>query len=509
MKNANNPRASIPIYPFLLSMYPPLMLLSGNLGQVALWEGARVLVGSLLFGGLLYIGLRKLLGSWGRAAVLTTFLLVLFFSYGHVYKLIEYTQVAGITIGRHRTLALIWLAITAAGCWPLLRSQHYPPGLHQILNAVCAVLVGMAVFQVIYPQIRNSVRVRQLAANAQANPASYNTVQGELPDVYWIILDGYGRSDALLQDYDFDNQPFVAALEDLGFKLPDCTLSNYPRTAYSLTSTLQMDYLENFTPFLQAEDQRNDYLTYHYLLEQNPVRARLDDLGYEMIAFQTGYWFTNILDADTYLALPSQPATRLTNFEQMYICTTGLCPIYEVYQTLIRRYAGIPIDRYKYRYDEIRFTLDELKKIPGQVGPKFVMAHILAPHDPFVMNAQGEYVEYGARREGYPQEIQYLNARVLDIVSTILEKSAVPPVIVIQGDHGWEMHNRTKILNAYYLPGADDKIYSGLTPVNTFRIILNHFFGGQFELLPDKSYTVALNGLDDFLLAEPTCVSTP
>ncbi len=500
---------TIPLYPLLISLYPPLMLLAANLGQVPLAETWRVMAGSLLFGLLVYGGLRLLLGNWSRAAILSAFLLVLFFSYGHVYKLVEYREVMGIVLGRHRTVAAVWLAITVLGGWLLLRRRQYPASIHQILNAVAGVLVLLAASQVVYPLARSEVRIRQLADNAEARLIDYTDVSGNLPDVYWIILDGYGRADALLEDYHFDNSEFLDALKGLGFVIPECSMSNYPMTAFSLTATLQMNYQENFTPYNWQEDERKDYLTHHYLLEHNPVRARLDALDYEIIAFQTEYWFANVLDADTYLARPPEPASKLTKYEQMYVCTTGLCPIFEAYLTYIRRNYGVPVDRYKYRYDEIQFTLEELKKIPARDGRKFVMAHVLGPHDPFVMNAEGEYVEYGARREGYPQEVQYLNRRVLDIIQTILEQSETPPVIVVQGDHGWEMHNRTKILNAYYLPGVADQVYAEITPVNTFRIILNQYFGGTFELLPDKSYGVGPRGLADFTLVEPSCASTP
>jgi hypothetical protein len=47
---------------------------------------------------------------------------------------------------------------------------------------------------------------------------------------------------------------------------------------------------------------------------------------------------------------------------------------------------------------------------------------------------------------------------------------------------------RMGILNAYYFPNRD---YRGLcqeiTPVNSFRVVLNTLFGARFEILPDRS----------------------
>ena len=94
--------------------------------------------------------------------------------------------------------------------------------------------------------------------------------------------------------------------------------------------------------------------------------------------------------------------------------------------------------------------------------------------------------------EGYRGEVLYLNKRVLEALHEILSVSAVPPIIIIQGDHGddkSEASTRMTILNAYYLPGVDQsKLYPTISPVNSFRLIFDEYFGGNYESLPDKSY---------------------
>jgi hypothetical protein len=45
------------------------------------------------------------------------------------------------------------------------------------------------------------------------------------------------------------------------------------------------------------------------------------------------------------------------------------------------------------------------------------------------------------------------------------------------------------ILNAYYLPGVDSsQLYDSISPVNTFRLIFNTYFGEDYELLDDRTY---------------------
>jgi hypothetical protein len=43
---------------------------------------------------------------------------------------------------------------------------------------------------------------------------------------------------------------------------------------------------------------------------------------------------------------------------------------------------------------------------------------------------------------------------------------------------------------AYYLPGSGkSKLYPSMTPVNSFRLIFDEYFGANYPLLQDKTYT--------------------
>jgi hypothetical protein len=88
-------------------------------------------------------------------------------------------------------------------------------------------------------------------------------------------------------------------------------------------------------------------------------------------------------------------------------------------------------------------------------------------------------------------------------VNKILAESETTPIIIIQGDHGpvsyfgddeiikSNMKEQHAILNAYYFPQQNyDHLYPSITPVNSFRVVFNTFFDGQYELLPDKNYFI-------------------
>lgn len=60
------------------------------------------------------------------------------------------------------------------------------------------------------------------------------------PDIYYIVLDGYGRADVLEELYGHDNGPFLDGLRDRGFYVADEAYSNYAVTPLSLAGTLNM-----------------------------------------------------------------------------------------------------------------------------------------------------------------------------------------------------------------------------------------------------------------------------
>jgi hypothetical protein len=92
-----------------------------------------------------------------------------------------------------------------------------------------------------------------------------------------------------------------------------------------------------------------------------------------------------------------------------------------------------------------------------------------------------------------------VNKKLREVVDGLLTGQDNPPVIIIQGDHGSGFlgdapdedayREKMGILNAYHLPnGGNDLLYESITPVNTFRVVFNHYFGQDFGLLDDTSH---------------------
>jgi len=327
-----------------------------------------------------------------------------------------------------------------------------------------------------------------------------------LPNIFYIILDGYARADILERLYQYDNTEFLEYLTGRGFFVAAGSRSNYAQTGLSLASSLNMRYLDDPVNRIGIESWRLGPA--NYMILNNSVFGFLKDHGYAIVAFASGWSVTEMRSADTYMAARWYP----DEFQNALIDMT---PIPFVAGQL----GGY--DRYGLHRERILYAFDHLADTSQLERPTFVFAHMIAPHPPFVFGPHGEEIDPDYRftlRDGshvirkrkltrdeyvqrYREQLIFINSRTKAAVDGILSKSTRPTIIILQADHGpgsmldcgdpsnANFEERFSILNAYYLPnGGGIHLYDDITPVNTFRIVLNHYFGTEYGLLKDKTY---------------------
>ncbi len=168
-------------------------------------------------------------------------------------------------------------------------------------------------------------------------------------------------------------------------------------------------------------------------------------------------------------------------------------------------------------YEQTKFILSKLADVPKLKSPKFVFVHILVPHNPFIFTADGKFKKVeDHNRNGYRDNAEFIDQNIIPSIESILAESEQPPIIVLMGDHGpppgkyATREDRMKNLDAYFVnPETAADLYDSITPVNSFRIILNHYFGESYPLLEDVShYAYKLNQLAKAPIVENTCTST-
>jgi len=496
----------LPLHPFLFAAYAVLFPLSNNLTEIKPAIGLRALLVSLLVALVLLLLARLASGNWERGALLATWGLVLFFSYGHIHILLSQYTLQGIWFTRHRILMVLWGLLFLGGLLLALKkdslAQQWTPALNLVLLAL-AMVPAYQIGAYSYSQYRQAANHnRNLLAALQADGIHSIASQlqppakADLPDIYYIIMDSYSRADILQAKYGYDNQPFLDFLQNKGFYIPQCARSNFPKTALSLSTSLNMDNLQNFGKELIAANQPHD--DFGIYARYSTVRQTLHELGYQVIAFKTGFSMIDFSDADIYYYPPNQldEASLLfpgiNSFEGMLVETSLLTP----FQAQIDAYSlKATHNKWTDHFNLRQYSFEKLKDVPALAGPKFVFAHLMATHPPFVMDAQGNFHIYPAEleadiRDGYINSIEFANARLEALIEQILARPGPQPVIIIQGDHGFgDSGAGVQILNAYYLPdGGAARLYPTITPVNTFRVVFDQYFGATLGLLPDASY---------------------
>ena len=497
------------LHPFFFAVYPILALLTINLTQVIMSVVVRPILISLSACAVIFLILRLILKNAYQAGLVVTYFIVLFFSYGHLYRFLESSHLLS-WVGHHRFLLPIYTALLALGIIGILYKikDFYTPTI--ILNWIGVFLVGFSLIQIVFYEgkvFNADEKVKQATSAAKLLTPP---LDGQFPDVYFIVLDMHTRSDVLGEKYDHDTSSFFNALEEMGFFIANCSRSNYGETSQSITATLNMDYLDKIsTDFnLSASDAQAS------LLKNSLVRSNLQNIGYRTVAFETEYPWSELTDADYFIS-PTKSNLALRSikpFESLLIDSTALLPLWE-YRNNQRIISMTELDHpWKEHIELVRFNLRSLPQVPKIQQPKFVFLHLLVPHVPFVFAGDGSLrtdpgfwegkdalpVDAAYEKEGYAGQVEFIDDQMIPILEKIISDSSTHPIIVIMGDHGFKLEDRNKIFNAYYFPDGDySRLSPDITPVNSFRVIFDQFFGTQLGLVPDLSFNQKSLTLED------------
>ena len=498
------------IAPILFAIYPVLFLYSRNTEQFPISVTFLPAIITVVFAVVAWSILAWLLGSGAKSSLVVSLFLGLMFSYGHAVTIVgnPHFYVLGIHIGHNKILIPIWTLLMVLGFWLAARSRGNLRLSAKVVTFAAACLVTLAAVDTVYSMIKGRGDSTADAVVYSA-PAAAETITKK-PDIYYIILDGYARGDVLKELYDYDNGEFLGSLAGRGFFVAARARTNYCQTSLSLASSLNLTYLDKLAEKLGTD--AFDRVPARELMSDSAVFRFLRPYGYKFIAFDTGVEDSPQRNVDIVLS----PTLALNEFQSALLANTPLPAITR------------GMRRYQLHRKKILYTLETLEKMSETVEsdkPLFVIAHVVCPHPPFVFDRRGQpirparrfsindaskFMELpGASRKeyigGYRDQLIFLNRKVISAVDGILSNSKSPPIILIQADHGpgaymnWSdpvktnMTERMSILSAYYLPNCDKKdmkklLWPGITPVNSFRVILKKYFGAKCPPLEDKSY---------------------
>jgi len=279
-----------------------------------------------------------------------------------------------------------------------------------------------------------------------------------------------------------------------------------------------MNYLDQLG--VDFNQETRDLRSVDPLLKNSAVRTFLADQGYETVAFETGYFFTEFKNAETYYTSQTNTlfSTYITPFEYLFLENSAFRIIFDTQTDFMDHYFSKLVFPFTEQEMRVRNVFEKLPKVAEIAGPKFVFVHLDIPHHPFIFLPDGSinpdrrfypgvYMpeQKELMNEGYLNQIQYVNSEIIPIIDALLEKSQQKPIIILQGDHGLQAGDRLAILDAIYLPdGNNVEFYSSMSPVNTFRVIFNQYFDTKYPLLQDISYFSGYEDKMELILTEET-----
>jgi hypothetical protein len=500
-----------PIHPLFLAIFPIFYLYGHNKDLVHPSYLPWPLIISSFFALALFLFWQHFFRNSRKSAVAVSLFLVIFFSFGHYLNFTSQflTRAPVVNLDYYLLLFSSTAILIIMTVW-IAKSGSDFEKVTTYLNYVSVILVLMQLVTIIWYET-NSKNIQELISNQNELAEIKNTE--EKPDIYYLVLDGYGRQDVLAEYYDHDNESFSKNLQDLGFVVAQKSHANYPQTYLSVASCLNYQYVNQLTDTMGKESDDRGPLK--NLIKQAKVFNTLKQAGYKVVAFPYTWSGTyKNIDADIFI----QNTISNSSFNDLLIQSTPL-RIFSNAQLFIEGYRN-----------KMKFVFNNLHMVAKINSPTFTYVHFLAPHPPFVIDEDGSDLQNSLLfsydgshylklapdvrdyRQKYIKQLKYTSASILKAIDKIIANSSTPPVIILQSDHGpgsmldWEdesktnMHERMSILNAYYLPEkGKEMLYDTITPVNSFRVVFNTLFDSDLELLEDRSYFARWSRPYDFI----------
>lgn len=488
--------ASAPLHPLLIAAYPILFLFGQNLGTVTLSELVLPLGLAVGAAGLGLAASTIVLRDARRAAVIVTAVAIATLAYGHGLRIAKSVHLGGVVF-----LALWGGFVLAAIAFAFL-GRRWLASVTRALNAIAALLIILQLVAIVPFEVRAWTTASLAPGPVGLAAASGHTTR----DIYYIVLDRYGSARSLELNYGMVENGFYDWLSSHGFVVAPDSHANYGRTGLSVASTLNMTLLDEV-----ARRQGIDSA------DQGPIDAMLQDHAVGRFLKSAGYRYIHV---GSYFRPTTISAIADVNKHLGGPGDFGAAVYDEtVLPTIARRLGLEHATPSRQRHaDNARYQFQILDGLRSEPGPKFVLAHFLLPHPPYVFSPDGTFLseeeEAGLpSKDQFRDQVLYTNRAMEAFLEPLVAlPEAERPIIIIQADEGpypppysrdtihydWstatldQLEVKFGILNAMLLPGVDPEVvYPTISSVNTFRLLFDQYFGADLPLLPDRIYTSA------------------
>ena len=316
----------------------------------------------------------------------------------------------------------------------------------------------------------------------------------DAPDIVVMLLDGFPGERAMAIAGG-DPRPFLDALVDRGFTVQADSHSNYLFTTLTLASMLSMTHVHDQPaldpPWGQAESDPER------LREAINGGAALDALaahGYELVSIAPGFDHAEVRRVDRFVTLPEPSEFEFSLLRLFSVGTWIDAALPDLLSSLQRQ-----------RILATFGTIGEIAAEPHE-GPRFLFAHVPAPHAPWVFDANGgprqggletflsdDPVHLGMEAatafERSTDQVTFIGEQAIRTIDDIIAHGDPRTVLVLMSDHGTgigfggeaptatDLGERFSNLMAVRAPDQQDLIEDRLTPVNVFPRLLGRILG--------------------------------
>ncbi len=464
-----------PLHCILISWFMTLFLYGHNTDLVEI----HIIYRTLFYGTLISLAIYGISYFFVRektkAGIITSAIILILFNYGVIYDFVEGLYYQGFWPFKsiHRYLVFLCVIIIITMIWVIKYKIIVGQRINYFFNLLVIFLICFNLFKIIIKKTTSNSYSSTAIKYTSIPKLTTSNVGGKLPNIYFMVLDGYANQSVLKTYYQFDNSPFIDFLKSKGFYIADSSSSNYYNTYESLSSTLNMTYLEKsmIPDFNKIRD--------------NKVVDKLKAYGYKTYRLESGYAVTgNITNIDSTISI------NVPNEFERCILKYTICRLDDIF-------GFIPYARLKSQVEK----LNDITTL-ANVSPKFVFIHIVAPHPPFVFNKKGERTftkkdndNSWEPKEKYIDQLLYINEVTQDFIQKISVKDPTS-IFILQSDHGPYITSkktddifkaRSLILNAIKCPdlSKQEGLYKKISSINTFRFIFKNYIDSSYHLIPD------------------------
>lgn len=459
---------------------PFLTLVASNPGNSFPWMRMLVSWGTIVGLGVLVISLVRRRNP-SLSERLTPAVALTIYAFGQlandVTKALDLRDILGLS-GAIWIFAAIVLVSVLVSRWKITRSFAAILGTLLLTAGLLAVVGGGQLLS---------------AGTARAvGPSDLELEQDKTLNVYWFILDGYGRGDVLETYYGDPRQAdFLEALDSRGFSVSSKAFSAYPMTYLSIASTLAASYVAS-----EGTDIHDQETFMQLAQEGGSVLKTFRSWGYSYLLWPgDGFPGTGCVGLeDTCL----RPDSWVEEPERAMLQMTPLASLME-----------LTSPREHFTRSDPLAAVDAVLRV-DETTPTFALIHLINPHPPHYQAGPGcEFQDvpfrlgaiYGVSE--YVDSVRCLNIRLLDAVDRII-KHDEQAVVVLQGDHGpswslaihtdglakWnqkEIQIRFGVLSAMRLPDGCGPPDTMSLP-NTFRVVFDCLSSDEVPLLQNRMW---------------------